>query len=103
MTRRQWLLGTAAAAGWRARLRATADRVVKNGRLKQSVSRWCYDKIPMPEFCRAVADMGLTAIDLLQEPDWEVVRQYGLVCAMAYAGGEIGRASCRGRGEGVVG
>ena len=87
MTRRQWLLGTAAAAGWRARLRATADRVVKNGRLKQSVSRWCYDKIPMPEFCRAVADMGLTAIDLLQEPDWEVVRQYGLVCAMAYAGG----------------
>jgi len=87
MTRREWLLGTVAAAGWRARLRATADRVVKNGRLKQSVSRWCYRQIPMPEFCRAVADMGLTAIDLLEEPDWEVVRQYGLVCAMAYAGG----------------
>jgi hydroxypyruvate isomerase len=87
ITRRQLLLGTAAAAGWRARLRATADRVVKNGRLKQSVSRWCYQRIPMPEFCRAVADMGLTAIDLLEERDWEVVRQYGLVCAMAYAGG----------------
>jgi len=87
MTRREWLLGTVAAAGWRAQLRATADRVVKNGRLKQSVSRWCYRQIPMPEFCRAVADIGLTAIDLLEEPDWEVVRQYGLVCAMAYAGG----------------
>jgi len=87
MTRREWLLGTVAAAGWRARLRATADRVVKNGRLKQSVSRWCYRQIPMPEFCRAVADMGLTALDLLEEPEWEVVRQYGLVCAMAYAGG----------------
>jgi hydroxypyruvate isomerase len=87
MTRRELLLSTAAAASWRARLRATADRVVKNGRLKQSVSRWCYQKIAMPEFCRAVADMGLTAIDLLEEPDWEVVRQYGLVCAMAYAGG----------------
>ena len=87
MTRRALLLSAAAAAGWRARLRATADRVVKNGRLKQSVSRWCYQKIAMPEFCRAVADMGLTAIDLLEEPDWEVVRQYGLVCAMAYAGG----------------
>jgi hypothetical protein len=23
--------------------RAAADRVVKNGRLKQSVSRWCYN------------------------------------------------------------
>src|SRR5947207_6121250 len=87
MTRRELIVGTAAAVGWRARLRCTADRVVKNGRLKQSVSRWGYDKIPMPEFCRAVADMGLTAIDLLQEPDWEVVRQYGLVCAMGYAGG----------------
>src|SRR5947207_10553088 len=87
MTRRELIVGTAAAVGWRAQLRADADRVVKNGRLKQSVSRWCYQKIAMPEFCRAVADMGLTAIDLLEEPDWEVVRQYGLVCAMAYAGG----------------
>jgi len=87
MTRRELIVGTAAAVGWRAQLRAAADRVVKNGRLKQSVSRWCYQKIAMPEFCRAVADMGLTAIDLLEEPDWEVVRQYGLVCAMAYAGG----------------
>ena len=66
---------------------AGAERVVKNGRLKQSVSRWCYNSIPMPDFCRAVAEMGLTAIDLLQEPDWAVVRQYGLICSMGYAGG----------------
>jgi hydroxypyruvate isomerase len=87
ITRRELLLTTPAAAGWRAQLRAAADSVVKNGRLKQSVCRWCYQQIPMPEFCRAVADIGLTAIDLLQEPDWEVARQYGLVCSMAYAGG----------------
>ena len=60
---------------------------VKRGRLKQSVSRWCYGKIPMPEFCKAVKDMGLTAIDLLEEPDWTVVRDFGLICSMAYAGG----------------
>ena len=65
----------------------TADTVVKNGRLKQSVSRWCYNSIPMPDFCRAVADMGLPAIDLLEEPDWAVVRTYGLICSMGYAGG----------------
>ena len=65
----------------------TSGRVVTRGRLKQSVSRWCYGRIPMPEFCKAVADMGLTAIDLLQEPDWAVVRQYGLICSMGYAGG----------------
>ena len=64
-----------------------AGKVVKKGRLKQSVSRWCYNKIPMPEFCRAVAEMGLPAIDLLEEKDWEVARQHGLICSMGYAGG----------------
>src|SRR5262245_21136704 len=66
---------------------SAAGRVVKNGRLKQSVSRWPYNSIPLPDFCRAIADMGLTAIDLLEEPDWEVARRFGLVCSMAYAGG----------------
>src|SRR5215813_12144232 len=60
---------------------------VTKGRLKQSVSRWCYSKIPMPEFCKAVKDMGLTAIDLLEEADWAVVRDHGLICSMGYAGG----------------
>jgi hydroxypyruvate isomerase len=61
--------------------------VVRNGRLKQSVSRWPYQRIPLPDFCRAVADLGLTAIDLLEEPDWAVARQHGLICSMGYAGG----------------
>jgi hydroxypyruvate isomerase len=61
--------------------------IIKNGRLKQSVSRWPYNKIPLPDFCRAVADMGLTAIDLLEEPEWAVAREHGLICSMGYAGG----------------
>ena len=68
-------------------LPAPGDRIVKNGRLKQSVSRWPYQKIPLPEFCHAVADMGLTAIDLLEEADWGVAREHGLICSMGYAGG----------------
>ncbi len=86
------MLGGAAALGFGALTRASlaaeqSGRVVKNGRLKQSVSRWPYQSIPLPDFCRACADMGLTAIDLLQEADWPVVRKYGLVCSMGYAGG----------------
>jgi hydroxypyruvate isomerase len=61
--------------------------VVKNGRLKQSVSRWPYSKIPMPEFCRACADIGLTSIDLLEEPEWKVAGDHGLISSMGYAGG----------------
>jgi len=62
------------------------EKVVKKGRLKQSVSYWCYQKyFKLPEFARIVADMGLTAIDLLQPDGWEIVRQYGLICSMGYA------------------
>src|SRR5215216_1454386 len=64
----------------------SVEKAVKKGRLKQSVSYWCYQKnFKLPEFARAVADMGLTAIDLLQPNEWEVVRQYGLICSMGYA------------------
>jgi len=87
ISRRQLLTTALAATAWPRSLRAVADRVVKNGRLKQSVSRWPYAKIPLTEFCRACADMGLTAIDLLEEADWPVLKEYGLVCSMGYAGG----------------
>ena len=91
ITRREAVIGGTAAmvaAGLGVRGEAgAAQKAVTKGRLKQSVSRWCYGKIPMPEFCKAVADMGLTAIDLLEEPDWAIVRDHGLICSMAYAGG----------------
>ena len=65
---------------------ATA-RAVTRGRLRQSVSRWCYQKIAMPDLCKAVAAMGVPAIDLLEAADWPVVREFGLVCSMGYGGG----------------
>ncbi len=54
------------------------------GRLKQSVCRWIYQGIPLPEFARACAGMGLAAIDLLYADEWAVVRDAGLVCSMGY-------------------
>ena len=89
--RREMLSTAAAALGWRS-LPATewtsngSQKVVKNGRLKQSVCRWPYNKIPLPEFCRAVAEIGLTAIDLLQPADWEAAGQCGLICSMGTIG-----------------
>jgi hydroxypyruvate isomerase len=60
------------------------DRPILRGRLKQSVSRWPYSKIPLPEFARAAKGMGLAAIDLLQPDEWPVVAEAGLVCSMGY-------------------
>jgi hydroxypyruvate isomerase len=61
-----------------------AQRRAPAGRLRQSVSRWPYSSIPLPDFCRAAAAMGIRAIDLLQPEDWPVVRDCGLVCSMGY-------------------
>jgi hydroxypyruvate isomerase len=94
MGRRAMLSTSVAAVGGLAVARpaasGAAQKIVKNGRLKQSVSRWCYAKIPMPEFCRAVADMGLTAIDLLQPNEWAPLKEFGLTCSMGSGvGGNI--------------
>jgi hydroxypyruvate isomerase len=59
----------------------------RKGRIKQSASRWCYQKIALDELCKRGAEMGLKAIDLLGVEEWEVPRRYGLICSMGYAGG----------------
>jgi hydroxypyruvate isomerase len=92
LNRREAMTGAGAAvaallARGRAMARERTQSVVQLGRLKQSVTRWPYDKIPMPDFCRAVADMGLTAIDLLQPNEWDTLKPYDLICSMGYAGG----------------
>ena len=89
--RRRQLLQTAGAAvaagGVMRAAGQSSGRAVTRGRLKQSVSRWCYQKIALPDLCKAVTAMGVPAIDLLEEPDWPVVREHGLICSMGYGGG----------------
>src|ERR671913_1251051 len=91
MTRRE-ALATAGAAAVGSSLSAagasaqTQDKAVKRGRLRQSVCRWCYAKIPLDELCRNVAAMGLPAIDLLQPEEWEVAAKHGLICSTGFPG-----------------
>jgi hydroxypyruvate isomerase len=75
---------------------ANTDSVPRKGRVKQSVSRWCYKNIPLDDLCTAAARMGLKAVDLLNPDEFEVPARYGLVCSMGYAGGgEIASAMNR--------
>jgi len=53
------------------------------GRLKQSVCRWCYGKMPLDELCRSAADIGLQSVELLTEKEWDVPKKHGLTCAVA--------------------
>jgi hydroxypyruvate isomerase len=61
--------------------------VQRKGRIRQSVSRWCYKQFTLDQVCTYAAQMGLKGIDLLDIKDWEVPGRYGLVCAMGYGGG----------------
>jgi len=56
-------------------------------RIRQSACRWCYQQIPMDQFCAAAAQMGLFGIDLLNPDEYEIPRRFGLICTMGYAGG----------------
>ena len=37
----------------------TPARAVTRGRIRQSVSRWCYQKMPLPDLCKAIAALGV--------------------------------------------
>jgi hydroxypyruvate isomerase len=63
------------------------DSIQRKGRIKQSVSRWCYQKIPLDDLCAYAAKIGLKAVDLLGPEEYEVPGRHGLVCSMGYAGG----------------
>jgi hydroxypyruvate isomerase len=56
-----------------------------SGRLKQSVCRWPYSRMPLPEFCRRTKQMGFAAIDLLFPDEWSAAADAGLVVSMGYA------------------
>ena len=85
LTRREMMLASAMAmATMKMKPSGTPPVRPPAGRIKQSVSRWPYSSIPLPEFARLCKEMGLAAIDLLQPDDWPVVADAGLVCSMGY-------------------
>ena len=68
----------------------------RKGNIRQSVSHWCYQKIPLDKLCVYAAEIGLKGIDLLNPEEFEIPTRYGLVCSMGYAGGgEISSAMNR--------
>ena len=75
------ITGSSARKGY-ADMASNVEQIVKNGRINQSVSRWCYGKIPLDEFCAVVKQMGLKGIDLLGPKDFPTLKKHGLVCTM---------------------
>jgi len=75
------IAGSVARKGY-AGMASNVEKVVKNGRINQSVSRWCYNRIPLDEFCAVVKKMGLNGIDLMGPKDFPTLKKHGLICTM---------------------
>ena len=62
----------------------TQEPTQRKGRIRQSVSRWCYPKMSLDELCVYGVQIGLKGIDLLKPEEFEIPKKYGLTCTMGY-------------------
>ena len=63
----------------------SGNAIALRGRLKQSVCRWPYVSMPLPEFCLRAKQIGFAAIDLLFPDEWVIAGDAGLTVSMGYA------------------
>ena len=49
---------------------------------RHSACKWCYDSIPLEEFCERGQDVGLKSVELTTVADWPTLQRYGMTCAM---------------------
>jgi hydroxypyruvate isomerase len=59
------------------------------GRIKQSVSRWCFGRMSLDDLCASAKSIGYSSVELLSESEWAVPASHGLVCALANGFGTI--------------
>ncbi len=99
ITRRNMMARTAGVVGAASILATTntqADeisRVVKNGRIKQSICGGCLrkTKMTMEQQAAVAAKMGILGLDLVKPADWSAVKKHGLVATMVPGAGSIRR------------
>jgi hydroxypyruvate isomerase len=67
----------------------TAKSSALKNNINHSVCRWCFNDIPLEEFCSSVKNIGIKAIDLIAPKEWPVLQKYGLYSSMCYTAGNI--------------
>lgn len=81
-------LGLTAASVFPAMAAATGPLALK-GNLKHSVPRWTFPRLSVEQLCRAVKDIGFSAIDLVGPEDWPTLKAHGVFSSMCN-GAELG-------------
>jgi hydroxypyruvate isomerase len=57
------------------------------GKINHSACRWCYSDIPFEELVKAGKKIGLQSIELTGPSEWEILKKYGMTCAIGWAEG----------------
>jgi len=92
LSRRQAIHAAAAGLGAAAAVSPVSfglPQASPGGKIKQGAARWCYKDISIDALSQAAAGMGLLGLDLVDPPDWPVLKKHGLICTMAWGGGSI--------------
>jgi hydroxypyruvate isomerase len=99
-TRRDVLAGAAAmivgsvsvrAANETPRAVSAVGKIVKNGRIKQSICSGCLSKAKLDreQTAKLLVEMGLLGRDLMGPDEWPVLKKHGLVATMVPGAGSI--------------
>jgi hydroxypyruvate isomerase len=75
------------------------EPVKPQGRLKQSICRWCYGKIPLETLASEAVKIGYQSIELLSPKEVLTIKPFGLTCAVLHVGGALNIANCLNRVE----
>jgi len=82
------LLGVATAA-FSPVARAQVQTASPKRRIRQSVTRGTFGKMPINDFCSALKAIGFVGVDLVGRGDWPALKEHGLVATMAPGAGGI--------------
>jgi hydroxypyruvate isomerase len=58
------------------------------GNINHSVSYWTYNYLSLDDLCKAVKDIGFSAIDLVGPKDWPTLQKHGIYSSMCYSAGK---------------
>jgi hydroxypyruvate isomerase len=92
LTRRRLLgglaaTGTATALAGLSAVDAAEERVIVNGRIKQSVVFWCFnsagEKWSLDQTCEFTKALGGVSVELVGADDFATIKKNGLTCAIA--------------------
>ena len=66
------------------------DRKTPNlkGNINHSVSRWTFNSLSLDDLCKAVKQIGFSAIDLVGPKDWPTLQKHGIYSSMCYTAGD---------------